>query len=114
MRTLVFDYPVIPILRWALAFDGDDRVRRHLWGYRDGRQRLDEGIRRGHVINAGRYSGICRNFELIGIALQRVLTDVEHIAREFHKTGDPMDNATARLIAAVLRRAHEDHAPHEG
>ena len=53
------------------------------------------------------------SFSLSAFPCRRSVLTLSSIAREFHKAGDPMDDATACLIAAPMRGAHEDHAADE-
>lgn len=113
MCALVCDHPVVPLRDRTLAFDSDDGVRRHLGRHRNCHQRLDEAVRRRHVIDA-RDFGMRRELHLIGVPLQEICADVEQIARGFHKTSHPVGEEVARLVAAPMGGADEDHPPHEG
>ena len=77
-------------------------------------QRLHEGVAGGHVVEAGRQPRHAAQRQLVLVARHELGEPLRQVARRGDEIREQSRDAEAREIAAVVRRADEDHALHEG
>src|SRR6202050_5920158 len=108
MRALVLADAVIAILDRSTALRGDDRVRMDARRDRQGRECVQEGIRRVHVVERG-WNRKWRS-QLAGPTQLRELNrGLGQPARQIDELVAELDDRIARQISAAMRRRDEDH-----
>ena len=92
----------------------DDRVRRHARRDRQLRERAQERIARGHVVEARRQALEALQEDLIAAVAREIHGQRGQRHRHLDEAGDPAREPEVRQLAAAVRRRDEDHAPDEG
>src|SRR5215470_11427111 len=110
VSTLVRDDPVVAAGDRVVPQHRDDRMRRNPLGYRNRRQRFDEGGRRIHIVNTGREFFHLLDQQLVLILRDHVEGVFSQIAGETYQPGGQASQPQRGLIAPTMRGGDENHA----